>query len=115
MSGDGRAGWFAYEPDGSRVKDEGPDPEIHVVELRALEHAGPFWDDEGHLSDDYEELRRWIGITRPLFDDVITWSEDFQRAPRRDAEWRSRHLAKQRELTSRLSTEVHPGITVMVQ
>ena len=85
-----------------------------VVLLRADEHAGPFWDDEGYLSDDYEELRRWIGISRRLFDDVMAWNADFAATfnARRDAQWMARHRAAQRALSDRLQQEVHSGIRV---
>ncbi len=113
-SEDGHAGWFSYEPLDNATRGDDEDPDVQVVRLRAGTHAGPFWDDEGHLSDDYEELRRWIGISRQLFDDVMAWNDDFAANPtvRRDAGWSARHLSARRALTDRLRREVRPGIEV---
>jgi len=115
LSDDGHTGWFAFEPvSGASPQGHDEDPVIRLVRLRANEHAGPFWDDEGHLSDDYEELRRWIGVSRRLFDDVTAWNADFAATltTQRDARWLARHRATQRALSARLRHEVHPGIRV---
>ncbi len=71
----GGFGWFAYAPPGAQPHDD-EDPVVRTVQLRAHEHAGPFWDDEGHLSDDFDELHRWIGISRELFDDAMAWNDE---------------------------------------
>ncbi|GAA4712156.1 hypothetical protein [Nocardioides conyzicola] len=108
----GEFGWFAFAPEGAADLDN-EDPVIRNVSLRAHEHAGPFWDDEGHLSDDFDELRRWLGISRQLFDDAMAWNEELaspQSEPPED--WKRRHFARQQELLRRLGEEVHPGIEV---
>jgi len=110
----GQTGWFAFEPAGSHIKEDDEDPVIRVVTLRSDEHAGPFWDDEGYVSDEFEELQRWIGISRALFDDAMAWNDEFASSPtaERDAEWQSRHSATRQDLLRRLRREVHPGIEV---
>ena len=109
---DGGAGWFAYAPLGAQPPDD-EDPVIRTVRLRAHEHAGPFWDDEGHLSDDFDELHRWIGISRELFDDAMAWNEELAslRSEPTD-DWKRHHSAERQELLRRLGHEVHPGIEV---
>ena len=105
--------WF--EPVGAgSSQDEGEDPGIRQVLLRPHEFAGPFWDDEGHLSDDYEELRRWIGISRRLFNDAMAWNADFAATVTspRDPQWLAQHRATQQALVVRLRQEVRPGIGV---
>lgn len=105
-------GWFSFAPVGPRAPDD-EDPVVRVVRLREHEHAGPFWDDEGHLSDDFDELHRWIGISRGLFDDAVAWNEELasqQGEP--SAAWTQQHLTRREELLRRLGQEVHPGIEV---
>ena len=110
---DAAAGWFSYEPGGS-TEDGDEDPLIRVVQLRTHEYAGPFWDDDGHLSDDFAELQRWLGISRPLFDDAMAWNKAFASSSpaERDAEWRAHHLSMRADLLRRLRREVHPHIVV---
>ncbi len=111
---DGRGRWLSFEPLAGTTTDGDDDPVIRVVRLRCHEHAGPFWDDQGHISDDYDDLRRMIGISRTLFDDVMAWNARFaaSAAVRPGAERNARHLATQRQLTHRLRREVPPSIDV---
>lgn len=94
---DPTTGWFAYLPDGSRPEDlPGEDPGVDYVELRCDEYAGPFWEHGGHLSDDFDELHRWLGISRELYDDAMDWNS-------RGGDW-----AEQQRLLRRLREEL-PG------
>ena len=61
MSEDLRTGWFPLNPDGSHIHGDDDDPVIRSVSLKAHEYAGPFCDDEGHLSDDFS------GVTTPAW------------------------------------------------
>lgn len=108
----GGFGWFAFAPQGAADLDN-EDPVIRTVSLRADEYAGPFWDDEGHLSDDFDELHRWLGISRQLFDDAMAWNEELASLRNKPTEdWKRHHLARQQELLRRLGEEVHSGIEV---
>lgn len=108
----GRFGWCAYAPEGARDVDD-EDPVVCRVELREDEYAGPFWDDEGSLSDDFEELHRWLGISRELFDDAMVWNDEFALLRSKPTDdWKRQHFATQQELLRRLGQEVRPGIEV---
>lgn len=108
----GGLGWFAYAPPGAQPHDD-EDPVVRTVQLREHEHAGPFWDDEGHLSDDFDELHRWIGISRELFDDAMAWNDELAslRSEPTD-DWKRHHSAERQELLRRLGHEVHPSIEI---
>lgn len=109
---DGKFGWFVHPPEGAQYVDD-EEPVIRKVRLREHESAGPFWDDEGHLSDDFDELHRWLGISRQLFDDAMAWNDEFaSRRSKQTENWKRMHFARQQELLRRLGQEVHPGIEV---
>jgi hypothetical protein len=98
---DPTTGWFAYLPDGSRPENlPGEDPEVDYVELRCDEYAGPFWEHRGHLSDDFDELHRWLGISRELYDDAMAWNS-------RGGDW-----AEQQRLLRRLREKLPDRIEV---
>jgi len=107
------SGWFTYEvADGQDIEEE-EDPVVGRVELRNDEYAGPFWDDEEHLSEEFQELHRWLGISRELFDDVMTWNDEFVALRNPPTEqWKRSHFVRQQELLRRLAQEVRPGIEV---
>lgn len=81
----GVSGWFAFAPDGARgvTRDE----IVRTVSLRADEYAGPFWDETSHLSDDFDALHTWIGISRELFDDAMAWGQEFADQRGADEAW----------------------------
>ena len=101
-------GWYAYSPSGATSRED-EDPVIEVVRLKANRELGPFFEPEGLISDDFEELHRWLGISRETFDDAMAWSErwDF-RGARRDP----RFETERRILVARLRNEVRDGITI---
>lgn len=106
-------GWFAYLPPGVRDVDD-EDTAIRRVTLRAHEHAGPFWDDEEHLSDDYDELHRWLGISRELYEDAMAWNEESVASITcNTAQWQRSHFQRKQELLRRLGKEIKPGIEVV--
>jgi hypothetical protein len=88
--------------------DDG-EPLIKVVRLKPNDELGPFFEPEGFISDDFEELHRWLGISRQTYDDAMAWSErwDF-RGPRRDPRFED----ERQRLVARLRDEVHEGITI---
>lgn len=89
------------------------DPEVSGVDLRPDEYAGPFWEIGGSLGDDFDELHRWIGISRTLFDDVMAWNEDVSGTPGHPpADDALGLFTRQQDLLRRLAAEVHPGIVV---
>ncbi|GAA2013152.1 hypothetical protein [Nocardioides kribbensis] len=63
---------FSYGPlQPGDVADSDP---VTYVELRHHEYAGPFWDDEGGLGEDYADWEPY-GMTRATFDACCRWSE----------------------------------------
>lgn len=54
----------------------------------------------GHLSDDFDELHRWLGISRELYDDAMAWNS-------RGGDW-----AEQQRLLRRLRKELPDRIEV---
>ena len=98
--------WFAHPPEGYLPPEE---PPISVVRLEAVAHAGPFWDDDSCLGDDFEELHHWLGISRSLYDDVMAWDAEYQRNGHRSGR---AHRVQRGELMRRLADEVKPGIEV---
>jgi hypothetical protein len=91
-----QGGWFAYAPHDS---DDAPDTPIEWVELRVIEHAGPFWSQGECLSEDFDELHSDLGISRELYDDIMEWHAS-SRIPTKE------HIERGHELTSRLAGEV---------
>lgn len=81
--------------------------------LQLDEYGGPFWDDEGHVSDDFDDVHRWLGITRELYDDVMAWNDEFAALWGELPEERKRQaLARQQKLVRLLRQQVHAGIEV---
>ncbi|GAB2876423.1 hypothetical protein [Nocardioides pacificus] len=107
-----RFGWYAYAPaDAADLQDTAPD--VRCVLLRRETHAGPFWSDEEHLSDDFEELHAWLGISRELYDDAMAWNEDYASLASTPSEaWEDAHFARAQDLLRRLRAEVPSGIRV---
>lgn len=107
-------GWFAYPPNGANIPEtETDDAPIRFVTLRADEYAGPFRGDHMSLGDDFDELHRWLGISRPLYDDVMAWNDEYVRLDgTKPDDWKRPHFDVQQELLRRLAVEVHQGIEV---
>lgn len=90
--------------------------EDYVVEgsqLRIMwdEGAGPLWASGGLLPDDPEWLRRSLGLSHSLVDDLLTWLSDMTAlhlgSPDANQLDRGPHLNERgRELAERLQTEV---------
>ncbi|GAA0980935.1 hypothetical protein ENKNEFLB_03964 [Nocardioides aquaticus] len=92
--------------------DEDDDP-VRWIGLRPDAYAGPFREKDGVLGDDVDDLHRWTGISRELYDEVMAWNEAhacLRGAP--SEAWRDRHHDWQQRLLSRMREEVHPGIEV---
>jgi hypothetical protein len=92
------AGWYSHTSDEAHPSTD--EPEVRYVELRHEEYAGPFWDDQGHLSDEYDDLQRWLGISRELYDEAMAWNSE-------GGDW-----TVQQHLLRRLRTEVPSHIEV---
>jgi hypothetical protein len=106
----GSFGWFASAPEGAH---EVEDPVIRRVELRDDEYAAPFCDDQGHLSDNYEDLHAWLGISRGLFDDAMAWRGELGLLSTEPSDaWKRQHFVRHQELVRRLGQEIRPGIEV---
>lgn len=40
------------------------------------EEAGTFWEGGIHISEDFDELHQWLGISRTLFEDAMAWHRE---------------------------------------
>ncbi|MCL8025770.1 hypothetical protein [Nocardioides bruguierae] len=98
---------------GPGTPDEDDEVVVGPLRLRALRHAGPFWEGEGHLSDDVDVLGAWLGASRGLIEDALAWARAYQDlADDPGPAWRRRHWDQQQVLLRRLADEVSPGIEV---
>lgn len=113
----GELRWMAFEPGtGQRLNDVASteeDPDVQYVELRPDEHTGPFYDNEGYLSGEFDQLHRWLGISQELYDAANRWNDEFASldGPPGD-DWKQQHLNQQLDLVDRLRHEVRAGISV---
>ena len=106
-------GGDARPPAGDGLADAGDDPAISRVDRRRDPYLGPFWEGGVHISDHFEELHRWLGISRDLFDDAVAWNEAYATHPGvPDAAWERTHHREAVTLVRRLRAEVRPGIDV---
>lgn len=87
---------------------EDEDVAIEVVRLKPNRETGPFWELDQLVSDDFDELHRWLGISRETYDDAMAWSErwDF-RGHRRDPNYEQ----ERQRLIARMRDEAHDDIT----
>lgn len=108
--------WSAIRPEGAedRVVD---DEEHYLYEGNTLrimwdEDAGPLWGDEGLLGEDAHWMRRALGLSDALIDDLLTWQRDmttlhFGRQPVDDWPEQKRRLDDRGDaLAERLEAEV---------
>ena len=111
MSPDGTRGWYAYRSDGSLpVTDEDEDPVVEVIRLRPDHDAGPFWEPDQLLSDDFDELNRWLGISREAYDVAMAWNERW--ADRRQQRADPAACEQERQgLLARMRAEAHESIS----
>jgi hypothetical protein len=95
LSEDGRTGWYAHEPDGSRLggKDEPwlPPPPGSVIKLMGeyTVEVPLRSDQDGLMFSDTKELIAEFGVSRQLADDLASWGIGWEtRAgqPEHDAE-----------------------------
>jgi hypothetical protein len=111
MSPDGTRGWYACRPDGSRpVIDEDQDPIVEVIRLRPDPDAGPFWEPDQLLSDDFDELRRWVGISRETYDAAMAWNDRWVERRQQRADPATCEQERQ-GLIARMRAEAHEGIS----
>jgi hypothetical protein len=96
LSADGKAGWFAFAPDGSRPDDREerpwrPPPHRSVIRLMG-EHtvSVPLWSDEdGLMFSEPEELIEEFGVSSDLAADLEAWGIAWEKQagqPEHDAE-----------------------------
>ena len=105
-------GWYAYAPYDAEVDEVDDDPEISEVWLDHDEYAGPWRSNEGVLGDDYDELHRWLGISRQLYDDVMAWNDEAEGPLGHDPAVRLAVVELGRHLRERLRRELPPHIRV---
>jgi hypothetical protein len=72
--------WSAISPEGSEelVVDDVEHYSYEGTGLRIMwdEAAGPLWGDEGLLGEDAQWMRRALGLSDALIDDLLTWKRD---------------------------------------
>ena len=72
--------WSAIRPEGSEelVVDDVEHYSYEGTGLRIMwdEDAGPLWGDEGLLGEDAQWMRRALGLSDALIDDLLTWKRD---------------------------------------
>lgn len=113
--------WSAVRPEGNKDKVVS-DEEYFSYEGSSLrimwdEDAGPLWGDGGVLSEDAEWMRRALGLSDALIDDLLAWKRDMTAlhlGPTVD-DWRGqgRRLdGRGRALAERLKDEAGPRFRV---
>ncbi len=108
--------WSATRPEGTDepvVADEEDDSyEGSVLRIMWDEDAGPLWGDCGLLREDVQWMRRALGLSGALIDDLLTWKRDmsvfhFGRPPVDDWREQKRRLDDRGDaLAERLKAEV---------
>ena len=108
--------WSAIRPEGAkeRVVADEEDYSYAGTDLRIMwdEDAGPLWGDEGLLGEDAQWIRRTLGLSDALIDDLLTWKQDmttlhFGRPPVDDWPEQKRRLDDRGDaLAVRLNAEV---------
>ena len=78
---------------------EPDDEEVTLVRLQPDPYGGPFWDDEGGLSADFEDWEP-LGMSRTTYDACARWCESPEEAERARLVVRLRH-----ELPSEIAVE----------
>lgn len=85
-----------------------------MVNLQLDEHGGPFWDEDGPVSDDFDDVHRWLGISRELYDDAMAWNDEFAALWGGLPEERKRQaMARQHKLVRQLRQQVTADIEVV--
>jgi hypothetical protein len=117
MSPDGRAGWYAYRPDGSRISGENERasktlPDGSVVRLMG-EHSVtvPLWSERGLMFSEPENLMRELGVSPALAADLEAWANAWQThagEPAHDAEAAALVRRLKRETEYRFRVLYHP-------
>lgn len=107
LSDDGRAGWFAYGPEESRIASNDdpwqPPPRGSVIRLMGEDSVViPLWSDEdGLLFADPEELVNELGVSSRLAADLAAWGIGWQ-----DRAGQADHDAEAARLVRRLRREL---------
>lgn len=83
LSPDGRTGWFAYHPSGSRGHSDDEawqaPPEHSTIRLMGEDSVDvPLWDEEGLMFSNVDELQRELGVSAELADDLVSWGRAWQ-------------------------------------
>jgi len=111
MSADGTMGWYMYRPDGSLpVPGEDEEAAVELIRLRPDPDAGPFWEPDQLLSDDFDELHHCLGISRETYDAAMAWSERWADGRQRRAD-RATCERERQSLIARMRAEAHDGIS----
>jgi hypothetical protein len=83
LSPDGRSGWYAFNPDGSRIdEDEEPwraPPNGSTIRLMGEDTVDvPLWSEDGLMFNDSDELIREFGVSVDLAADIMAWAVAWQ-------------------------------------
>lgn len=72
--------WSAIRPEGAEAgvvaDEEGCSYEGTGLRIMWDEDAGPLWGDEGLLGEDAQWIKRALGLSDTLIDDLLTWKQD---------------------------------------
>ena len=84
LSPDGRSGWYAFKPDGSRIDedDEPWTPPTKGTVIRFMGDHGvdvPLWDEDGLMFGTGEELVRHLGVGSDLAAEIVAWADQWHR------------------------------------
>jgi hypothetical protein len=79
LSPDGRFGWYALNPDGSRI-EENDEPWSAPPNGSTIRFMGehtvdvPLWSEDGLMFNDSDELVRELGVSPDLAADIVAWA-----------------------------------------
>jgi hypothetical protein len=109
--------WFVIDPTGLEAAGEdGDEPVVGPVYISNGEPdvLVPLWSlEEGYLSEHFDELHRWLGISRALYDDLVEWQVDSNALGGNNPEDSNADLlARRLRLEDQLAAELHPGIDI---
>ncbi len=112
----------------SAERDEAPDDEKESYEVSGTTIrfmpddtvTVPLWDEDGLLPEEPEWLRRALGLSRELVEDIAAWGNEWNAPQRREGFTEAEHEerlirldAEARLLVERLQTELPDKFTVV--
>jgi len=117
LSPDGKSGWYAFNPDGSRFEDDdeawsAPSKGSTIRFMGEHSVDVPLWDENGLMFDTGEELIRELGVSVDLATEIVAWADQWQARsgePGHDAAGKALARRLQQELSDRYRV-ICPGL-----